>query len=289
MTPDIRRTDIIALIFDFDDTLAPDSTTRFLEKHGISPADFWGREVEDLIAAGYDSPAAWLRLLLARIDNLTNTQLRDFGALFGKSPYAFYDGIPEFFEDAKKIVAESAENIKVEFFIISGGLYEIVNSTPIAPLFTGIYACHLDGDTKDGPLKYIKRTITFTEKTRYIFEISKGISAAEGFRNPKLVNEFQPPEKRRIPLKNMIYIGDGFTDIPCFTVIKTNGGIPFGVFDPGSKKKTKQALEKFMIPGRVHGIFEPDYRDGKSLGSMLRVAVAAKCSDIQLERNQPPR
>lgn len=289
MTADIRRTDIIALIFDFDDTLVPDSTTSLLEKHGIPSADFWGREAEDLIRAGYDPPAAWLKLLLAKIDNLTNAQLREFGASFGKPPYRFYEGIPEFFDDAKKIVAENSDDIKLEFFIISGGLYEIVNSTPIAPLFTGIYGCHLGGDTEEGPLKYIKRTITFTEKTRYIFEINKGIPAAEGFSNPKLVNEYQAPEKRRIPLKNMIYVGDGFTDIPCFTVIKTNGGIPFGVFDPRSKKKTKQALEKFMKPGRVMGIFEPDYRDGKSLGSMLRVAIAAKCSDIQLERSQPPR
>src|ERR1700723_2594842 len=90
---DIRRTDIIALIFDFDDTLAPDSTTSLLEKHAISSADFWGREVEQLVADGYDPPAAWLRLLLAKVGNLTNAQLRDFGALFGKPPYPFYDGI----------------------------------------------------------------------------------------------------------------------------------------------------------------------------------------------------
>ena len=286
---DIRRTDIIALIFDFDDTLAPDSTTSLLEKHGIPSAEFWGREVEELIADGYDPPAAWLKLLLSKVDDLTNAQLRDFGALFGNPPYPFYDGIPELFEDAQKIVAENSENITLEFFIISGGLFEIVNNTPIAPLFKGIYACHLGGDTPEGVLKYIKRTITFTEKTRYIFEINKGIPAADSFRNPKLVNEFQPPEKRRIPLKNMIYVGDGLTDIPCFTLIKANGGTPFGVFDPSSKKKTKQALEKFMKPGRVLGMFEPDYREKKSLGSMLRMAVATKCSDIQIERTQPPR
>src|ERR1700745_1772133 len=101
MTPDIRRTDIIALIFDFDDTLVPDSTTSLLEKYGISSDDFWRREVEELIADGYDSPAAWLRLLLAKVGKLTNAQLREFGALFGKPPFSFYDGIPEFFEDAK--------------------------------------------------------------------------------------------------------------------------------------------------------------------------------------------
>jgi phosphoserine phosphatase len=285
---DIHSTDIVALIFDFDDTLAPDSTTRLLEKHGINASTFWKRS-DELIAEGYDSPAAFLRLLLADVKNLTNAQLREFGALFGPKPYPFYDGVLEFFDDVEKLVAENSENIAVEFFIISGGLYEIVSSTPIAGRFKGIYGCHLGGDTEDGVLKYIKRTVTFTEKTRYIFEINKGIPAADSFRDPKLVNEVKAPDKRRIPIKNMIYVGDGLTDIPCFTLVKMNGGIPFGVFDPESKKKTKQALDKFMQPGRVVGMFEPDFRDGKALGSMLRVAVANKCSEIELNRNQPPR
>jgi hypothetical protein len=289
LMPDIRSTDIVALIFDFDDTLAPDSTTRLLEKHGIAVSDFWNRDVEGLITDGYDPPAALLRLLLARVGNLTNAQLREFGASLGSAPYPFYEGVTEFFGDVEKLVADNYKDITVEFFIISGGLYEIVNSTPIAGRFKGIYGCHLGGDTEDGVLKYIKRTVTITEKTRYIFEINKGIPAAKGLRDPKLVNEFQSSDERRIPLKNMIYVGDGLTDIPCFTLIKTNGGIPFGVFDPKSKKKTKQALDKFMQPGRVVGMFQPDYRDGEALGSMLRVAVANKCAAIELDRNQPPR
>jgi hypothetical protein len=168
-------------------------------------------------------------------------------------------------------------------------LYEVIKATPIADEFEGIYGCHLDGDTEDGPLKYIKRTVTFTEKTRYIFEINKGIAAEDSFRDPKLVNEPQPEDQRPIPLKNMIYIGDGLTDIPCFSLVKKNGGTTFGVFDPKSEKKTEEALNKFLRGERVLGVFEPDYRKGKALGSMLRVAVANKCNDIMLDRNQPPR
>jgi len=287
--PDIHKTDIIALIFDFDDTLAPDTTTWFLEKHGINTDKFWKRDVDALVKDGYDNPPAFLRLLLAGVADLTNRELREFGASIGKDPYHFYDGVTDFFGDVRQIVTDNYRDISVEFYIISGGLYELVSSTPIAGEFKGIYGCHLGGDTSDGPLKYIKRTVTFTEKTRYIFEINKGIAPSDSLRNPKLVNELQPEETRRIPLKNMIYTGDGLTDIPCFTLIKKNGGTVFGVFDPTSKKKTQEAFEKFMKAGRVHNVFEPDYRPEKALGSMLRMAVGKICTQIELDRNQPPR
>jgi len=293
--PDVINIDIVALIFDFDDTLAPDSTSALLEKHGIAPIDFWTRDVKQLVKEGYDPPAAWLKLLLEnvgnsedkKLGNLTNAMLREFGAAF-RSDY-FYPGVPDFFDDIEKEVRENYEGIKVEFYIVSGGLYEVISSTRISNRFEGIYGCHLAGDTNEGVLKYIKRIITFTEKTRYIFEINKGIKASHSLGNPGLVNEFKPVEKRRIPLKNMIYVGDGLTDIPCFSLIKNNGGIPVGVFDPSSQKKAKQAFEEFMQPNRVYGMFEPDYRSGKALGMTLRVAVANRCSEITLARTQPRR
>ena len=289
---DTVTTDIVALIFDFDDTLVPDSKSKLLKEHGIDPAEFWQVQARKLIDQGYDPPAAYLKLLLdnvgqgEKLGDLTNAKLRQFGRSLDDD---FYPGIPEFFDEIEADVRANYKNIVVEFYIISGGLYEIAKGSKISDRFKAIYGCHLAGDTEDGVLKYVKRSITFTEKTRYIFEIHKGVKPEESLRNPELVNKFYAPEQRRIPLKNMIYVGDGLTDIPCFSLIKKNGGIPFGVFDPKSEKKTKQALEEFLQTDRVLGMHAPDYSRGHELGMMLRVAVANKCSEIQLDRLQPRR
>lgn len=290
---EVTSTDIIALVFDFDDTLAPDSTSKFLQAHGIDTASFWQKEVRALVEHGYDQPTAYLNLILrevgptGRLANLTNADLRNFGALLDKD---FYPGLPEFFDEVRQQVRETTKNIQIEFYVISGGLYEIIKGSKIVQdYFTAVYGCHLAGDTEDGPLKYIKRTVTFTEKTRYLFEINKGLDPNDTWRNPVEVNRFLPPEKRRIPLSNMIYVGDGLTDIPCFSLLKLNRGLGFGVFDPASEKKTKEALEEFLQTDRVLSMHSPDYRNRGDLGSILRAAVANRCSDIQLERAQPRR
>jgi hypothetical protein len=290
---DLVATDIVALIFDFDDTLAPDSTTKLLRTLKIDTASFWQRDVSRAIESGYDQPTAYLKLILENIGpdkplgELTNAKLRTFGESLDGD---FYPGLPDFFDDVQKYVRETYKNIQIEFYIISGGLYEILKGSKVVQkYFKAVYGCHLAGDTNEGALKYVKRSITFTEKTRYIFEIHKGLDPTETMKNPILVNKFVPPEDRRIPLSNMIYVGDGLTDIPCFSLLKAYGGFGFGVFDPAQEKKTKEALEQFLQPNRVISMHAPNYKQGAELGSILRAAVANRCSAIQLNREQPRR
>lgn len=287
---EVIEKDIVALIFDFDDTLAPDSTTKLLQHHGIDTSVFWQKDVIALIEQGYDPPNAWLTLMLGMIASgkplagLTNRKLTEFGATLDGD---FYPGLPEFFEETRADIATNFKNIELEFYIVSGGLCELIRGSAIVQkYFKAVYGNHLDSDTAGGPLKYVKRVVTFTEKTRYIFEIHKGLDPAKTWVNPGLVNKFIPREKRRIPLKNMIYVGDGLTDIPCFSLIKQNHGQGFGVFNPDKDKKTKEALEEFLQPDRVISMHSPDYRKGKDLGSMLRAAVMHAAADIQLERAQ---
>jgi len=289
---EVIKKEILAVIFDFDDTLVPDSTTQLLKAHGIDTSKFWQHEVAPLIEEGYDPPAAWLNLLLKNVRpdkplaKLTNAKLREFGSSLDRY---FYPGLPGFFEDVRKAVAKF-KNIDVEFYIISGGLWEIVRGSKIVQrYFRGIYGCHLGSDTPDGTLNLIKRSITFTEKTRYIFEIHKGLDPRETWKNPILVNKFVRADDRRIPLRNMIYVGDGLTDIPCFSLLKGSGGLGIGVFDPNSEKKTKEALEEFLQPDRVVSMHAPNYKKSRELGSILRAAVASRCAAIQLERAEPRR
>lgn len=281
-------TDIIALIFDFDETLVPDSTTKLLVQHGIDPNDFWGKRAKSLIQEGYDPPTAYLRLLLdnigqgKRLGLLTNEKLRQFGSTLDKE---FHTGLPEFFDEVRTTVKKNFRDIEVEFYIVSGGLQAILDGSQVVrKYFSAAYGCQLGGDTEDGVLKYIKRSITFTEKTRYLFEINKGIDPSDSRSNPYLVNQAVAERNRRIPFTNVIYVGDGMTDIPCFSLVQKMGGTAFGIFDPSKEGKAKQALEEFLKPGRVVSVHAPKYGPDSELGAMLRAAVATRCAAIQLQR-----
>jgi hypothetical protein len=157
-------------------------------------------------------------------------------------------------------------------------------SKVVQKYFRAAYGCQLAGDDDNGPLKYIQRCITFTEKTRYLFEINKGIDPGESKINPYLVNKHLPENERRIPFSNMIYVGDGITDIPCFTLVQKSKGLAFGVFDPKKRDKAKTALEEFLQPHRVFSMHAPRFTAEAELGAMLRTAVAKVCLEIQLKR-----
>jgi hypothetical protein len=283
----ITETDLVAVVFDFDDTLMSDSTTKFLEAYGVDSKAFWS-ESRKLIAAGYDQPSAYIKLILdevgegKRFGDLTNDVLAEFGSSLDG---AFYPGLPQFFDDVRFQVRGSFPNIDVEFYLISGGLQAILDGIPtVKKYFAGVYGCKLGVDSKTGLVDHIKRSITFTEKTRYLFEINKGIPQARSDTNPFLVNEDIAREKRRIPFKNIVVVGDGMTDIPCFSLVKQMGGGAFGVFDPARPEKTKQAIEKFLIPQRVMGMLAPEYGPDNALGSMLRGWVQSRALQIQVER-----
>jgi len=281
-------TDIVAVVFDFDDTLVPDSTTMLLKSHGIDTDDFWGIQARELIHQGYDPPTAYLNLMLRNVGEgkplglLTNQKLTEFGASLDTK---FHDGLPQFFEDVWLEVKSRFKNIEVEFYIVSAGLQAVMEGSGIVrKYFRAAYGCQLAGDDERGVLKYIKRCITFTEKTRYLFEINKGIDPSESRSNPYLVNKFFAEGDRRIPFTNMIYVGDGITDIPCFSMIEKFKGLAFGVFDPGKRDKAKQALEEFLQPHRVVSMHAPKFTPDSELGAMLRTAVANRCLAIQLHR-----
>lgn len=283
----VTETDLIAVVFDFDDTLMSDSTTKFLEANAVDSAAFWA-ESRKLIAAGYDQPSAYIKLILDEVGSgkkfgeLTNDALAAFGASLDGY---FYSGLPEFFDDVRAGVRKDFPNIDVEFYLISGGLQAVLDGIPtLKKYFSGIYGCKLGFDPGTGLVSHIKRSITFTEKTRYLFEINKGIPQEGSDVNPFLVNEKISQEKRRIPFKNIVVVGDGMTDIPCFSLVEQMGGGAFGVFDPAKPDKTKQALEKFLIPKRVITMLAPEYGPYDALGSMLRSWIQSRAIQIQLDR-----
>jgi hypothetical protein len=274
----------------------PDSITSLLNEYGVDSRKFWHQEARALIRAGYDPAHATLRLLMDKIGpgkplgELTNQDLNKFGL---KHERDLYPGVPTLFDDLRRKV-KPFKNIDLEFYIISGGLQEIIEGNSILSKNVGkdhVYASQLDsGDASF--LKYIKRCITFTEKTRYLFEINKGLSQRKTRNKPYEVNEDVELDDRRIPFSNMIYIGDGYTDIPCFSLITKGSrafggpGEAFGVFNPAERKSAKRALMTFLVPHRVMNMNAPEYRRNDALGSLLRVAVSTRCSDIKIKRRQ---
>lgn len=279
----------LALVFDFDDTLVPDSTTRLLKHYGVDTEEFWKKEVKELVTAGFDTTLAFLQLMLGKMGDgkplgkLTNRDLRRFGATLDSE---FYVGIPGLFKDLKALV-RSFKTIQIEFYVISGGLREVIEGSKIIKKhFSAVYGCELAEDAETGILRYIKRCVTFTEKTRYLFEINKGLDPTDTAKNPYLVNKDVTNEKRPIPFKNMIYVGDGLTDIPCFSLMKNMGGTAFGVFNPSEESSAKRGFLEFLKTGRVIGIHAPRYRKTDELGSLIRAAVSTRCSRLKLQERE---
>lgn len=231
----------IALIFDFDDTLTDDSTSLLLEAHGIDVEDFWKKRVAPLVDDGWDPAPAYLHLILSQVGagkplgRLSNEKLREFG-----KQCAFYPGLPGIFDDLRaQVRAHTLSNPSIEFYVISGGLEEIILGSSIASHFSAVRGCRFA--EIDGEVGAIRNVVTFTEKTRYLFELNKGLLKPDR-RNPYLVNNNVEPQNRRIPFSNMIYVGDGLTDVPCFSLLDKQGGKGFGVFDATKKGAHQKGL-----------------------------------------------
>jgi len=265
---------VIAVVFDFDDTLTDDSTTALLEAHGIDTKDFWGVKAKALLDRGWDPTPAYLKLLLDNVGagkplkKLTNAKLRQFGATL-----RFYPGLPAIFNDLRKSVAEHhVTNPHIEFYVISGGLEEVIRGSKLAQYLSGVWGCEFAEE--NGEIRYMKNIVSFTEKTKYLFQINKGIGEEAGVYD---VNKLVPPEYRRIPWENIIYVGDGLTDVPCFSLLAHFKGTPFGVFDPKKEGSPKKAWEGLITPKRVTSMNAPKYRKNDELGSLLRAAVKGIC------------
>ena len=275
---------VIAVVFDFDDTLVPDSTTSLLESRGIDAQEFWSDLVPPLVDDGYDPPLAYLRLLLDRIGagrplgELSNEDLRRFG---GGLDAAYFPGMPQMLDDLRTLVDEFRD-VTVEFYIVSGGLQEIIaGSRIVQEHFDGFYGCQL-GEGDDGVIRYVKRCVTFTEKTRYLYEINKGIRVTDSRRKPHSVNN--KVEVRRVPFEHMIYIGDGLTDIPCFSLVRNGGGRTFGVL--ARSKSAKQTFQDLLQERRVDSLHSPDYGSDADLGTLIRAAVSTLGASIDLDQEQ---
>jgi len=264
---------VIAIICDFDETLGPDTISFLLEKNGIPYDKFWP-EVYVMVKDSWDPPLAYMHLLLeyskrGRLD-LSEKALLSLGK---KLP--LFPGLPKAFIELQKYVNKEPllkkTGIKLEFYIISGGLEDMILGSSLAAHVKGIFGSAFSYDTKTKEVTGIKKVISFTEKTRYIFGINKGIAVADLRAKPYLINDVVGNEKRRIPFSQMIYIGDGPSDIPSLSVIAQFSGTGIGVSAP--TKSFKKGYE--LARGRriTVGPYTANYKAGSDMRKVLEATI----------------
>lgn len=262
----------IAVIFDFDDTLAPDSTTTFLESIGVDAHDFWTRRASGLTRRGWDPVLAYLHEMVKESEShalttpITRQRLAEWGPQI-----KYFKGVTRIFSTLRSHVEAISPDIAIEFYLISSGLREILVNTRIASNFKDIWASDFEYDG-NGRIMFPKNIVSFTDKTRYIFQVRKGIFGPESRENPFLVNKKSSEDDIRVPFEQMIFVGDGYTDIPCFTLVRKRGGFAIGVYNPDTHTKWRQAWE-FIQTGRVSNLVRADYGKDSSLRDTLMMAT----------------
>ena len=202
---------IVAIICDCDNTLMPDLPSLLLKENGIEPQTFWD-DIDVMVKDEWDPPIAWMTKLIkliqeGKIKQDTNEKLAEFSASVDT-----YPGAATFINEINSTTGKELD-VLVEGYVVSSGIESMMKGSKIGNSFTDIFGGRLY--EKDGIIAGIKSSITFTEKTKFIFAINKGITSNIR-EKPYDVNDFILVEKRRIAFKNMIYMGDGPSDIPLF-------------------------------------------------------------------------
>ena len=261
----------IAIICDCDDTLCPDTTNKLVTDLGIDSSDFWKNQVGPMVEYGWDPPLAYLNKLLEVANDLETKGLAKSMLHSSAASVAFFPGALDFVQRIRDQLSNTAEyreaNISVEWYIVSSGIEEVLRATPLVHKSDEIFACTFDYDDGDRAVA-VKRAVTFTEKTKFVHAISKGITGEELRRNPYRVNYAMESEERRIPFENMVYVGDGPSDIPCFSMIRNLGGRAIGVMPPDDVelRKPYELAEGNRL---TVGPYTADYREGTDLFKMM--------------------
>lgn len=260
---------IIAVIWDCDKTLIDGyMQDPIFEHYGINPSDFWkkvnaGPEVprDKDIRVNHDTYYLNYFIKCAHdgtFSDLNNATLHEFG-----KKQKFYPGIPEIFEKTKEMFRDnptySEYGIQVEHYIVSTGFAEVIRGSKLMPFVDGVWGCELlDAPNEKGEpvLSEIVYTIDNTTKTRAIFEINKGVPKDKNID----VNASIPKEIRRVQFENMIYIADGPSDIPAFSVVHQYGGSTFAIYPKGDIAAMRQ-VETMRQTGRIDMYAEADYSE----------------------------
>ena len=268
----------IAVVYDFDGTLSPQPMQEYtvLPKLGIAPAEFWARVNRDARETESDMMLVYMRHIIEALETRRiNVKREDFAAMAEAIKY--FPGVTTWFTRMNRYVRrKSGGQAKIQHYLISAGQKEILEGASIRRHFKRIYASEYHFN-HHGVATFPKILVTDTMKTQFLFRINKG---REGV--TESINEHMPEADRPIPFQNMIYVGDGMTDVPSMALTKKAGGHTVAVYQPNGKGRA--TCVKLLNAGRADFIAAADYRPGSRLSHRVELLLDAIIAGIAYRR-----
>lgn len=268
---------VLAICYDFDKTLSPDDMQAqgyIQEVYDGDVPTFWSESNKLAEDNEMDANLAYMYKMVQEAEGrivFTKKTLEDYGA-----KVTLYPGVEDWFERIRQYGTE--HGVIVEHYIISSGLKEMIEGTSVAKAgaFEKIYASSFMFNNK-GVAVWPAQAINYTNKTQFLFRIEKGVLDI----NDSGVNDYFAPEDIRVPFRNIVYIGDSATDIPCMKLVNTNGGHSIGVFDNTTLDKSK--VYKMLHDNRIKYYAPADYTAGSDIDKLVKAIIDRTASNEVLE------
>ena len=267
---------IIALLYDFDKTLCTQDMQNyaFIPSLGMTPAEFWQEANTFGWRERMDGILAYMYTMLRKSREKGLSITRDQLVEMGRS-IVLFPGVKDWFERINAY--GESQGVVIEHYILSSGLREIIEGSGISHEFKEIYASEFYYDESGTPV-WPKLDVNFTAKTQFVYRINKGVLDVA---NDRDLNASMPDDSKRVPFTNMVYVGDGLSDVPCMKMMRSYGGQAIAVYQPESRTAVEE-LQK----GRVDFIFPADYREGSGLdGTMKNIIRKMAVTDLLTEEH----
>ena len=269
--------DTIALVYDFDGTLTPQPMQEYtvLPHIGIRPAEFWARVNRDALLTQSDTMLVYMRHIIEELDKgHIRVTRRDLSKMASRIKY--FPGVETWFTRMTRYVRrQSGGRVKLRHYLISAGQKEILDGASIRKHFKRIYASEYHFND-EGIATFPKLLVTGTMKTQFLFRINKGREKIT-----ESIDDHMPEGERPIPFHNMIYVGDGMTDVPSMALTKKSGGHTVAVYQRG---KGREVCVKLLQAGRADFIASADYRAGSRLTHRVELLLDAIIAGISYRR-----
>ncbi|MBR9814298.1 haloacid dehalogenase-like hydrolase [bacterium] len=276
-----RKHTEVAIAYDFDGTLSPTNMQEFnfIPDLGMKPKDFWA-EVNRLSEACDGDPIlAYLNLMLQKAKAADLPIRRNDIKKYGQD-IELFDGVADWFQRVNEYGRQ--RGLAVKHYIVSSGIREMVEGSPIAGHFEHVYASAFLYDANDVAIAPAV-ALNYTSKTQCLFRINKG---SLNLWDNKLINAYMPQDERPVPFSRMLYLGDGETDVPCMRLVKEQGGHALAVYKPKSRRG-KATAEKLHQEGRVNFVAPADYRDGKLVETQVQAVLDRIAADVHIQQLSP--
>ncbi len=256
---------VVALMYDFDKTLCTKDMQEysFIPNVGMTAQEFWNEANTLAREKKMDGILAYMYVMLDKARGAKTVSVRRESFVALGRDLEFYPGVESWFDRVNSF--GRAEGVDVRHYIISSGLREIIEGSSIYRHFTEVFACEFLYDVDSNPL-WPKNVVNYTTKTQFLFRVNKGVLDLS---DDASLNDFTPEDERPVPFRNMLYIADGKTDVPCMKLVRVNGGCSIAVY-PKNKKETAAQL---LRDGRADYMLPADYSEGGELEKTVMTVI----------------